>query len=96
MEKNDYLFIYEYEKTYISVDKYVDKRIWKVAEVIAKGFSNSYENFQDLVNAIEIHSKNSFRGKLFILHLLVKLVSVHEKEAYICNFVKTAAELMKL
>ena len=38
LDKNDYIYIYELEKTHITVDKYVDKRIWKVAELVAKGF----------------------------------------------------------
>lgn len=49
LDKNDYIYIYELEKSYITVDKYIDKRIWKFAEIIANGFSDNYEGFVQLV-----------------------------------------------
>jgi hypothetical protein len=45
---------------------------------------------------VELHSKNSDRAKLFILHVLAKLVSVHKHEPLFTNYIKVVTELMKL
>ncbi len=49
MGKNDYIYIYELEKSHITVDKYVDKRIWKMAEIVAGGFQDSFDGFPDMI-----------------------------------------------
>jgi hypothetical protein len=49
-----------------------------------------------LINAIELHSKNSDRAKLFILHLFVRLVGIYKQQPLFTTYSKTAAELMKL
>lgn len=96
LDKNDYLYIYELEKSHITVDKYVDKRIWKIAQIVSKGFENSYDGFPELVAGIEKYSKHSYRGKLFILHMMVRLIEFHKSEQLFVNYMKTVVEMMKL
>ena len=96
LDKNDYIYIYENEKSHITVDKYVDKRIWKTAEIVAKGFEETYEGFPELVAGIEKYSKHSFRGKLFILHMMVRLIEFHKNQPLFANYMKNVIEMMKL
>lgn len=94
--KNDYLYICDRQIKSVGVNKYVDKRIWKMAEIVAKGFEGTSENLSDLITSIQLRSNNSDRAKLFILHILVKLVGLHKKQPIFASYSKIVTDLMKL
>ena len=84
------------EKGHITVDKYVDKRIWKLAHIVAQGFTDSYEGFPELVAGINKYSKHSYRGKLFILHMMVRLVHLYRAQPLFATYMSTVTDMMKL
>ena len=67
-----------------------------MAEIVAKGFEKTHEQFSDLIVGIERNTKESDRAKLFILHLMAKLIPFHSKQKLFEDYQKKATNLMKL